>query len=367
MAKAFDNNVAKHPPRAVGRGSPLAPGNRFERTCLHEDLEQVEHDEEYLATLRNVRTQYLPDSSESIVSENNSPDLGFRYSVNPYRGCLHGCAYCYARPTHEYLGLNAGIDFETRILVKHKAPELFRKFLSRKSWQPEMIAFSGVTDCYQPAERRFRLTRGCLEVAAECRQPLGIVTKNALVTRDLDLLTQMAGCNVVRVAVSLTTLDTKLACALEPATSKPEARLRTIQALTAASVPCHVMLAPIIPGLNDTEIPRLLEAAADAGAVAATYILLRMPLTVQPVFRDWLSRNRPDEAERIESRIRDTRAGKWNDSQFGKRHRGQGEIAAQIQATFEVFAAKFGLNKRLPALETAAFTRPSRDGQKRLF
>lgn len=354
--------------QARGRGTPLAPANRFESTHREDDFEHVADDEEYLASLRRVPTQYLPDDSESIVSENNSPDLGFRFSVNPYRGCAHGCAYCYARPTHEYLGLNAGIDFETRVLVKHRAPELFRKFLAKRSWQSELIAFSGVTDCYQPAERRFRLTRGCLEVAADCRQPIGIVTKNALVARDLDVLTRMAAGNHIAVAVSLTTLDTELARELEPGTSKPEARLRAISALAAAGVRAQVMVAPVIPGLNDVEIPRILEAARDAGAGYASYILLRLPLAVKPIFRDWLTRVRPDEAARVENRIRSTRGGdKLNDARFGKRHSGEGEIAQQIAATFQVFARKFGLDRKPRALDSAAFIRPSRDGQRELF
>ncbi|MDA7977427.1 MAG: PA0069 family radical SAM protein [Pirellulales bacterium] len=355
------------PQRAVGRGTPLAPANRFESTHSVEDLEQIADDEEYLASLRRVRTQYLPDESQSIVSQNDSPDLGFRFSINPYRGCAHGCAYCYARPTHEYLGLNAGIDFETRVLVKHRAPELFRKFLARRGWHPEMIAFSGVTDCYQPAERRFRLTRGCLEVALECRQPVGVITKNALVLRDLDLLTPLAAGSHARVAISLTTLDTQLARDLEPGTSKPEARLRTIRALTQSGVPTQVMVAPIIPGLNDTEIPRLLEAAADAGACYASFVLLRLPQTVKPVFLDWLSRVRPDEAKRVESLIRQTREGKLNDSRFGSRHRGNGQIAEQIAATFGLFAGKFGLLNKPPPLDASRFVRPVTDGQRRLF
>ncbi len=367
MRSHSEKSAGAQPQRAVGRGSPLAPGNRFEATHRQADLEQVAHDEEYLNSLRRVPTQYLPDDSATIVSENNSPDLGFRYSVNPYRGCAHGCAYCYARPTHEYLGLNAGIDFETRVLVKHRAPELFRKFLARRSWQPQLIAFSGVTDCYQPAERRFRLTRGCLEVAAECRQPIGIVTKNALVTRDLDVLTQMAAHNHIGVAISLTSLDGELARELEPGTSKPAARLRTITTLAEAGVPTQVMLAPIIPGLNDMEIPQLLQAAHEARAQYASYILLRLPLAVKPIFLDWLTRVRPDDAQRVESRIRGTRDGKLNDAGFGSRHRGEGELAGQISASFKVFARKFGLDQKPAAPSANGFVRPSLDGQQRLF
>ena len=221
-------------------------------------------DDELLEGQPSRPIEYIDDASQSIVSENQSPDIPFRYSLNPYRGCIHGCAYCYARPTHELLGWNAGLEFETKIVVKRQAPRLFREFLARDSWQVEPIMFSGVTDCYQPAERQFRLTRGCLEVAAECRQPLSIITKNALLLRDLDRLSQMARENLLHVAISITTLDKQLAADMEPRTSTPMARLRTIEQLTAAGVAVHVMVAPIIVGLNDNEVPAILKAAREA-------------------------------------------------------------------------------------------------------
>src|SRR5438128_2767161 len=239
-------------PTTKGRGSQLNPPNRFGGPLA--DLEQVE-DEEYREQLLHRRTEYLPDHSRSIVTENDSPDVGFRYSINPYRGCAHGCSYCYARPTHEFLGLNAGLDFETKIFVKESAPELFREFLNKASWKPEPIALSGITDCYQPGERRFRLTRGCLEVAVEAQQPMCIITKNALVLRDLDLLRALAAANLVHVCLSVTTLDSSLARSMEPRTSTPAARLRTVKALADAGIPVGVSIAPVIPGLNDSEIP----------------------------------------------------------------------------------------------------------------
>src|SRR3954451_3449209 len=243
-----DRGFLAMPGSIKGRGAAIQPANPYLPVHVEADLEQVEGDDEYLAQLGRPPTQYLPDESQSIVAENDSPDVGFRFSVNPYRGCSHGCSYCYARPGHEYLGMSAGLDFETKVLVKFRAAELFREFLGKPSWRPETIAFSGVTDCYQPAERQFCLTRGCVEVAAECRQPIGIITKNALVVRDLDLLREMAKFDLVHVNISVTTLDAELARAMEPRTSIPAARLRAIRTLSDAGVPTRAMIAPIIPG-----------------------------------------------------------------------------------------------------------------------
>jgi DNA repair photolyase len=361
-------NSELKPPTAHGRGSNIRPPNRFQSVHTENDFEQLAPDDEHFESLRTIPTQYIPDDSRSIISENDSPDIGFRYSLNPYRGCAHGCAYCYARPTHEYLGLNAGLDFETKVFVKHAAPELFRDWLNRPGYEPEMIMFSGVTDCYQPAEREFRLTRACLKVALEARQPVGIVTKNALLVRDLDVLQPMAELGVVSVSLSITTLDDKLARRLEPRTSRPAARLRTIRELRAAGIRVNAMVAPIIPGLNDSEIPQVLAAVADAGANSAAYILLRLPLTVKPVFLDWLEREAPTHRDRVESRIRATRDGELSDSQFGSRMRGRGEMADQIRATFKVFAGKYGLDRRSPKLDTSRFRPPTpSSGQLRLF
>lgn len=355
------NELERH-----GRGAQADPPNRFEAVHAERDWEQLAADDSL--DERPVKTQFLVDHSRSIVSENDSPDIPFRYSINPYRGCEHGCAYCYARPTHEYLGFNAGLDFESRILVKKHAPELFRDWLARDEYVPELIAFSGVTDCYQPAERRFELTRRCLQIAAECGQPMGIVTKNALVARDLDVLQPMAQRRTVHVMLSVTTLDAELARTLEPRTSSPEARLRTIRELSAAGVSVGVMVAPIIPGLNDIEIPAILQAARDVGANTAGYILLRLPLTVRPVFTDWLAKALPSKRDKIESLIRQCRGGELNDSQFGRRQLGEGPIAEQIAQTFRVFAKKYELDRPVPPLETRSFKSPTpSSGQLRLF
>lgn len=348
-------------------GSQIDPPNRFETVRREADLEQVEWDTEYLEDRLQRKISYLPDASCSIVSTNDSPDVPFRYSLNPYRGCVHACPYCYARPTHEYLGLNAGLDFETRILVKHDAPELFRKFLARPGWEPEPVVFSGVTDCYQPAEREFRLTRRCLEVAAECRLPVGIITKNALVIRDLPLLASLAERKLVHVNLSITTLDPELARLMEPRTSIPAARLRAVTELAAAGIPVRVMMAPIIPGLNDHEIPAVLRAAREAGASDARYILLRLPGAVEPVFREWLERTQPLRASRTEALVRSTRSGALNSGKFGERMTGSGEMADQIRKMFRVFREKMGFAD-LPPLDRTAFRPPVSDPEQlRLF
>ncbi|MCI0334866.1 MAG: PA0069 family radical SAM protein [Planctomycetes bacterium] len=351
-----------------GRGAAVQPANPYVAVRLESDFEHVAEDAEYLAQLGRPPTEYFPDESQTIVTENDSPDIGFRYSVNPYRGCSHGCAYCYARPYHEYLGLSAGLDFETKVFVKYRAAELLRDFLARPAWQPKTIAFSGVTDCYQPAEREFRITRRCLEVAAECRQPIGIITKNALVVRDMDLLARLAEHNAVRVSLSITTLDPQLARLMEPRTSSPEARLRALRELTAAGIPTNVMVAPIIPGLNDSEMPAILAAAREAGAQWAGYVLLKLPTTVRDVFTDWLRRTYPDRTARIESLIRSTRAGRLNDSRFGHRQVGTGNVAELIADTFRIWTNKLGFADDHPPLNADAF-RPPRpaNGQLRMF
>ena len=351
-----------------GRGAAVQPANSYQPVNLQADLEQVADDEEYLAELGRPPTEYLPDLSQTIVTENDSPDLGFRYSVNPYRGCSHGCSYCYARPTHEYLGLSAGLDFETKVFVKFGAAGLLRDFLARPAWRPETIVFSGVTDCYQPAERGFKITRSCLEVAAECRQPVGVITKNALVLRDLDLLKSLAEHRAVRASLSITSLDPRLARVMEPRTSAPEARLRAIRELSAAGIPTSVMVAPIIPGLNDSEMPAILAAAREAGARSAGYVLLKLATIVREVFLDWLQRNYPDRLPRIETLIRSTRAGRLNDSTFGRRQRGTGPVADLIADTFALWTAKLGYPDDDEPLNVEAFRPPQpTGGQLRLF
>jgi DNA repair photolyase len=351
-----------------GRGAAIQPANPYLAVQLEKDLEHVEWDDEYLAELDRPPTQYLADESQSIVAENDSPDVGFRYSVNPYRGCSHGCSYCYARPGHEYLGMSAGLDFETKVLVKHRAPDLLREFLAKPSWKPETIAFSGVTDCYQPAEREFRITRGCVEVAAECNQPIGVITKNALVCRDIDLFKQLAAHRAIRISLSITSLDANLARVMEPRTSSPDARLRALRELSAAGISTNVMVAPIIPGLNDSEIPAILTAAREAGAQHAGYVLLKLPTTVKPVFLDWIERSYPDKAERVKSLIRSTRGGRLSDSQFGRRQVGTGSMAELIAGTFELWTKKLGLDDYHWPLNAEDFQPPTPNtGQLRLF
>lgn len=351
----------------VGRGANLRPANRFSRHKAVE-LDMVEPDADELAAARHPDTRFLPDDAKSVVTENRSPDVGFRYSLNPYRGCEHGCSYCYARPTHEYLGFDAGLGFETRILVKHDAPALFRKFLRKPRWTAEPIALSGVTDPYQPCEREYRITRRCLEVADACNQPVGIITKNALVLRDLDLLALMAARGLAHVNVSVTTLDPALGRAMEPRASAPAARLRAIRELSAAGVPVRVLVAPVLPGLTDHELPSILAAVKEAGAMAAAYILLRLPLAVAPVFVDWLERAVPDRKCKVLARIRDVRGGKLNESEFGRRMTGQGEFADQVRALFRVFARRHGLDGDLPPYDSSRFHPPPDErGQRYLF
>jgi len=334
------------------RGAAGNPANRFESIHLERDADWNPEDDP-LPT-----TQFLRDHSRTILNRNDSPDIGFEYSLNPYRGCEHGCIYCYARPTHEYLGLSAGLDFETRIMVKEDAPKLLREELSSPKWQPQTIALSGVTDCYQPVERRLKLTRGCLEVLTEFRNPVGIVTKNQLVLRDLDLLTELARHNAVAVFISVTTLDTELRKVMEPRTTPPVARLATIRKLTAAGVPVGVMVAPIIPGLTDHEIHKIIEAAVEAGAKFAGKVTLRLPFAVAPLFERWLATHFPDKQDKVLGRIRSLRGGKLNDSEFGKRMTGEGIFAEQIDQMFHVACRRTGIAENDLELSTADFRRP---------
>lgn len=352
----------------VGRGAQVSPPNRYQRIHIEESFDQLEHDEELLSDRRIERTEIYADDSQSIVSKNDSPDIPFNYSLNAYRGCAHGCAYCYARPTHEYLGLSAGLDFETKIFVKPKAAELFRNFLSSSSWQAEPIMLSGVTDCYQGIERHFQLTRQCLQVAAAANQPMMITTKNALVTRDLDILQPMAQRNLISVAISITSLDQSLTKILEPRTSAPAARLRAVRELSQAGVPVMVMVAPIIPGLNDDQMPAILEAIAEHGAIAASYTMLRLPSTVRPIFLDWVDRFVPAKKQRIENAIRAVRGGELNSAQFGERMRGTGVMADQLSALFKILLKKHRLDRPMPPLDRSQFAPPAdKNGQLRLF
>ena len=341
----------KRLPTLRGRGATPNPCNRFERITL-------ELDPSTLAEDPAPRTQFFKDTTRSIVARNTSPDVGFVVSINPYRGCEHGCAYCYARPTHEYLGLSAGLDFESKIFIKEDAPELLRRELSNPRWRPQTLAFSGVTDPYQPVERTAKITRGCLEVLAEFRHPVMLITKNFLVTRDLDLLAELASYHAVKVAISVTTLDPSLQRAMEPRTSSPERRLDAIERLSGAGVPVTVFVAPVIPGLTDHEIPAILMAASERGAREASCVPLRLPYGVKDLFLDWLDRHVPDRKEKVVNRILAMRGGRLNDPSLVSRMKGQGPMAEQVMQLFRVARTKAGLDRQAVELSTAAFRRP---------
>ena len=344
-----------------GRGAPGNPAGRFERLAVVcEPVDDGDGEE------RPARpTELFRDTSKSILTHNDSPDVPMDVTVNPYRGCEHGCIYCYARPYHEYLGLSAGVDFESRIFVKDQAPALLREALAAKSWTPQLIGFSGVTDPYQPIERKLRLTRACLEVLVEFRNPVAIITKSHMVTRDIDLLRELAAHQAVQVMLSITTLDDRLAGAMEPRASRPGRRLDAVRELSAAGIPTGVMVAPIIPVLTDHEVPAILKAAADAGALTAGRTVVRLPHGVKDLFADWLAVHMPDRKDKVLNRLRAVRHGKLNESAFGARMRGDGPFADAIHQSFELHRRRLGLTKKI-VLSSDAFRRPE-GPQGRLF
>lgn len=342
-----------------GRGAVTNPPNRFDRLVYERD-EEAEADES------SPNTIFLRDPTRTILAKNDSPDVGFERSINPYRGCEHGCVYCFARPTHEYLGFSAGLDFETRILVKEDAPSLLREELSAPRWKPQVIAMSGVTDPYQPIERKLRITRGCLEVLAEFRNPLFVITKNQLVSRDADLLSELAQHDAAAVFLSMTTLDGELARVMEPRTSQPSLKLEAIRDLTAAGVPVGVMIGPVIPGLTDHEMPSIIAAAVEAGAQFASYVMLRLPWAVAGIFEAWLEEHFPDRKEKVLNRVRDMRGGNLNDPKWGVRKRGEGIFAEQVRSLFTVASRKAGIEGRSPHLSVESFRKPA-GPQQRLF
>ena len=334
-----------------GRGAASNPVNRFEKTSYQPSQWDEPEDP-------SPHTVFLRDQTRTIINYNDSPDVGFEASINPYRGCEHGCIYCFARPNHEYLGFSAGLDFETKILVKEDAPDLLRRELASPRWKPQVIAISGVTDAYQPIERRLQLTRKCLEVLVEFRNPVVIITKNELVTRDIDLLRRLASFEAVLVFVSVTSLDGELARELEPRASQPARRLAAIEALAGARVPVASLVAPVIPGLTDHEMPSIIAAVAKAGAVAASYVPLRLPYGVAPLFEEWLTQHRPLQKEKILNRIRDIRGGRLNDPNFVTRMQGSGAYAQHLSELFELSCRKAKLNSRRPVLSAISFQRP---------
>ena len=346
-----------------GRGAAHNPPNRFEPLRFEWDGDALDWPDEERPP---PQTAYLRDAARMIIATNDSPDIPFRQSINPYRGCSHGCVYCFARPGHEYLGFSAGLDFETKIMVKTDAPELLRRELSSRNYVPDMLAVSGVTDCYQPVERKLGLTRQCLRVCAEFRNPVGIVTKNHLVTRDLDVLKELAAFGGVAVMVSLTTLDADLTRVMEPRTSVPRRRLDAIEACANAGVPVGVMVAPVIPGLTDEEVPAILKAAGGAGARFAGTVVLRLPLAVAPLFEDWLGRHFPDRRDRVLNHLRAMRGGRLNIGDFGARFRTDGAYAGQLKDLFKLAARRAGVDGEFPELNTAAFRRPNLPGEAQM-
>jgi len=340
------------PNRVKGRGASSNPPNRFERIDFEWDPD-IDPAFEPLPT-----TEFLRDTSRTAIAYNVSPDIPFDASVNPYRGCEHGCIYCYARPFHEYLGFSAGLDFETKIVVKEDAPELLSSELASSRWKPRVLAISGVTDPYQPVERRLKLTRRCIEVIAEFRNPIAVVTKNHLVTRDIDLLAGLAEHGACVVYVSVTTLDGELARKMEPRTSQPERRLKAIEALSGAGVPTGVLMAPVIPGLNDYEIPSVVEESARAGAGFAGYVPLRLPQGVKGLFAEWLEAHYPARKSKVLNKVRSMRGGRLDDSGFGSRMRGEGVIGDQMASLFELACRRAGIDRGAPALSTEAFRVP---------
>jgi len=345
-----------------GRGAAFNPPNRFEKLHLEPlDIERDLEDE-----IRPVPTIFYKDTSRTILAKNDSPDIPFSYSINPYRGCEHGCIYCYARPSHELLGFSAGIDFETKIMVKLDAPKLLAEAFRKKTWKPQMVCLSGNTDCYQPAERKLQITRQCLEVFLRHRNPVGIVTKNFLVTRDLDILNELAALNLVVVSLSITSLHAELIRVMEPRTSAPHKRLEAVEILASAGVPVDINLTPIIPGLNDEEIPTILRESAARGATSASFAMLRLPGFVQDLFLDWLRRELPDRSTKILNRIKDMRGGALHDSRWHSRIRGEGEITKTIGELFRLTCEKYGLNKKNFEFSLNHFRRLPQ-GQEELF
>jgi len=333
-----------------GRGISENPSGRFEKYS-------VEWDQQWTDEEQAPKTQYITDRSQTIITYNSSPDVGFGASINPYRGCEHGCAYCYARPTHEYFGYSIGTDFETKILVKVNAPHLLRKELASPKWKPQPLAISGVTDPYQPIERRLKIIRQCLEILVQFRNPVIIVTKNHLVTRDLDLLRQLADYKAAKVYLSITTLNKALSRKMEPRTSIPARRLEAIETLSNAGVPTGVLVAPIIPALTDHETFAIIKSAKDAGAAFASYIVLRLPFGLKSIFEAWLTENYPDKKSKVLNRIKEIRGGALYDSRFEKRMVGDGIFAEQVSKFFRTACRKAGLNHKDFSLSTKNFVR----------
>ena len=342
-----------------GRGSLSNPAGRFDRT----GIEAVDDGWEREEAPESVATSVQADRAKGVISTNDSPDIGFEQSINPYRGCEHGCIYCYARPSHAYLGLSPGLDFETKLFYKHDAAQVLEQELANPRYVCKNIMLGANTDPYQPIERRLQVTRSILGVLAKCRHPVSIVTKGVLVARDIDLLAELASQNLASVVMSLTTLDAEVKRTLEPRAASPQARLRVIRQLVDAGVPTGVLLAPVVPAITDHEMERILEAARDAGASCAGYVLLRLPYEVKDLFREWLAEHYPQRASHVMSLVRDARGGRDNDPNFGTRMRGTGAYAELLRTRFKVAAHRLGLDSpRNVALDRTLFRPPGPAG-----
>lgn len=336
-----------------GRGAQIMPANKFlKHQYVTEHVEGLDE-----ALISAPTTQVFYETPRKIVNKVTSPDLGMMYSMNPYQGCEHGCIYCYARNSHEYWGFNAGLDFESKIIVKENAPQLLEKFILQPAWNPVPISVSGNTDCYQPLEKKYEITRRILKVFAQYRHPLGMITKNSLITRDIDILSDLAKDNLVHVYISLTTLNEELRRALEPRTASAFKRLKTIEQLSKAGVPTGVMVAPVIPGLNHHEIPELIKSAAEHGALAAGMTVVRLNGSIGKIFEDWLRKNFPDRFDKVWNQICSLHGGSVNDSQFGRRMTGEGNFSEIIQQLFAVARRKHMAGKKMPPLDLTKFRR----------
>lgn len=355
--------MSSQKPIIKGRGAQLKTANKFLKN--HYDskgLDGIDEPDDF-----SRETKFFIETPKQIVNKVDSPDVHLDYSINPYQGCEHGCIYCYARNSHQYWGYSAGLDFEQNIIVKKNAPDLLREFFEKPSWVPKAIAVSGNTDCYQPAERKFKLTRALLEVFLAYKNPVGIITKNALVLRDIDILSELAKLQLVHVMVSVTTLDEELRRSMEPRTASGLRRIETIAQLSENGIPVGVLTAPIIPGLNSMEIPELLRSASEAGAINAGYTMVRLNGDVGPLFQNWIEKSFPDRAQKILHQIAECHGGSLNDNRFGVRMRGEGQVAESIRQLFKVSYAKYFKERKSVPLVTNLFKRPPKHGQMELF